>query len=102
MRLGGILSFRVAFQAKRFKDVVTPNIIRDFRGSMSANVDKGLVITTGRFTKAAREESTRDGAIPIDLIDGEEFVEKLKELKMGVNIEIVEKVYINIDWYKNI
>lgn len=102
LRLGGILSFHVVFQAKRYKDIVSPNTIRDFRGSMSANVDKGLVITTGRFTKEARKEAQRDGAVPIDLIDGNELVEKLKELNMGINIKLVEKVSIDTTWYKEI
>jgi len=102
LRLGGVLSFHVAFQAKRYKDSVGPDVIRDFRGSMSVNVDKGLVITTGRFTREARKEAQRDGAIPIDLIDGDELVEKLKELKLFVNIEMVERVTIVNDWQKNI
>lgn len=102
LRLGGILSFHVVFQAKRYKEVVSPNVIRDFRGSMSANVDKGLVITTGRFTREARKEAQRDGALPIDLIDGDELAEKLKELNMGINVQLVEKVIIDNDWYKEI
>jgi restriction system protein len=102
LRLGGILSFHVVFQAKRYKETVSPSVIRDFRGSMSANVDKGLVITTGRFTREARKEAQRDGALPIDLIDGDSLAEKLKELKMGIQIELVEKVNVNTSWYDNI
>lgn len=102
LRLGEILSFHVVFQAKRYKEVVSPNVIRDFRGSMSANVDKGLVITTGRFTREARKEAQRDGALPIDLIDGNELAEKLKELGMGINVELVEKVTVDNNWYNDI
>ena len=102
LRLGGILSFHVVFQAKRYKETVSPSVIRDFRGSMSANVDKGLVITTGRFTREARKEAQRDGALPIDWIDGDALAEKLKELKMGIKVEFVEKVNVNTDWFDNI
>ncbi len=102
LRLGGILSFHVVFQAKRYKETVSPSVIRDFRGSMSANVDKGLVITTGRFTREARKEAHRDGALPIDLIDGDALAEKLKELEMGIQVELVEKVNIDTDWYDNV
>jgi len=87
LRLGGILSFHVVFQAKRYKETVSPSVIRDFRGSMSTNVDKGLVITTGRFTREARKEAQRDGALPIDLIDGDSLAERLKVLKMGIQVE---------------
>lgn len=102
LRLGGILSFHVVFQAKRYKETVSPRVIRDFRGSMSANVDKGLVITTGRFTREARKEAQRDGALPIDLIDGDSLAEKLKELKLGIEVEFVEQVNIDPDWYDNV
>lgn len=102
LQLGGILSFHVVFQAKRFKEIVSPSVIRDFRGSMSANVDKGLIITTGRFTREARKEAQRDGALPIDLIDGDSLTDKLKELKLGVQVELVEKVNINLEWYDDI
>jgi len=69
---------------------------------MSANVDKGLIITTGRFTREARKEAQRDGALPIDLIDGDALAEKLKELKLGIKIELVEKVNLDMNWYDNI
>jgi restriction system protein len=95
LRLGGILSFHVVFQAKRYKDTVGSEIVRNFRGSLSAKIDKGLIISTGRFTQDARKEAQRDGAIPIDLIDGEELVDKLKELKLGIGIELVEKVSVD-------
>mgnify|MGYP000421595426 FL=1 len=92
----------MVFQAKRYKETVSPSVIRDFRGSMSANVDKGLVITTGRFTREARKEAQRDGALPIDLIDGDALAEKLKELKLGIEVEFVEKVNIDSNWYDNL
>jgi restriction system protein len=80
MRLGGLLGFHVIFQCKRWKGSVGAGDIRDFRGAMVGRADKGLFITTGTFTKDAMREATRDGATPIDLIDGEQFLDKLKEL----------------------
>jgi restriction system protein len=65
------MSFHVLFQCKRYKGSVGPGEIRDFRGAMVGRADKGLFITTGSFTPAAVKEATRDGAPPIDLIDGE-------------------------------
>ena len=62
MRLGGLLSFHVIFQCKRWKGTVGPNQIRDFRGAMVGRADKGLFITTGTFSKEAIRESVRDGA----------------------------------------
>ena len=100
LRLGGVLSFNVIFQAKRYKGSVSPSIVRDFRGAMVGRADKGLIITTGSFTREAKKEAQRDGAPPIDLMDGNELAEKLKELKLGIDIEFVEKIIIKTDWFK--
>ncbi|SFE08360.1 restriction endonuclease [Spirosoma endophyticum] len=102
LRLGGVLSFHVIFQAKRYKGTVSPSIVRDFRGAMVGRADKGLIITTGNFSREAKREASRDGAPPIDLMDGNDLAEKLKELKLGIEIELVEKVFIKSDWFKSI
>lgn len=102
LRLGGVLSFHVIFQAKRYKGTVSPSIVRDFRGAMVGRADKGLIITTGSFTRDAKKEASRDGAPPIDLMDGNDLAEKLKELKMGIDIEFVEKVNIKKEWFKTL
>ncbi len=101
-KMGRVLSFHVVFQAKRYKGSVSSSVIRDFRGTMSGRADKGLILTTGSFTREAKKEATRDGAIPIDLIDGNEFAERLKELNLGVSVELVEEVKIKSDFFKNI
>lgn len=102
MRLGGLLSFHVIFQCKRYRSSVTPNQVRDFRGAMVGRADKGLFITTGNFTKEAIREATRDGAPPIDLVDGEQLLDKLKELGLGVKTEKVEveRVTVDAEWFE--
>ena len=94
-RMSGLLSFHVIFQCKRYKGSITPSQIRDFRGAMQGRADKGIFITTGNFTRDARKEATRDGAPPLDLIDGELLCEKLKEFSLGVKTKIVEEVEID-------
>jgi restriction system protein len=69
---------------------------------MVGRTDKGLFITTGYFTRAAIEEANRDGAPTIDLIDGEKLIEKLKELNLGVNVELVEKISIDEKWFEGL
>ncbi len=102
VRLNGFLSFHVFFQCKRFKDSVASSYIRDFRGAMQGRADKGLFITTGKFTRDAIKEATRDGAPPIDLIDGDLLCEKLKEFSLGVKTELIEEVTINPEWFEKI
>ncbi len=104
LRLGGFLSFRIIFQAKRWKGAVGAGQIRDFRGAMVGRADKGLLITTGTFTKEATREATRDGAPAIDLVDGDQLVEKLKQLSLGVQTKKIEieQVTVNRDWFQHL
>lgn len=101
-KIHGFLSFHVVFQCKRYQGTVTSSQIRDFRGAMVGRADKGLFITTGSFTRDAIKEATRDGAPPIDLVDGDQLADKLKELSLGIKTEVVEKVKVEDEWFKNI
>ena len=97
-----LLSFHVRFQSKRYTGSVGSGEIRDFRGAMVGRADKGLFITTGRFTKEAEREAVRDGAPAIDLIDGSELCRLLKDLKLGVRTETVERVEIVLDFFSGL
>ena len=69
---------------------------------MIGQADKGLIITTGRFTSDAQREAVRDGAPAIDLVDGETFCDLLKGLRLGVEVRSVEVVEIHPDQLKGI
>lgn len=99
-KMGGLLSFHIIFQCKRYTGSVPSKEIRDFRGAMVGRADKGLFITTGTFTRDSKTEASRDGAPPIDLIGGEELVEKMKELRLGTNVKSQEVVEIDKEWFK--
>ena len=101
-RINGLLSFHVIFQCKKYQGSVSSGAIRDFRGAMVGRADKGLFVTTGTFTRDAVKEAIRDGAPPIDLVDGEQLAEKLKELGLGITTQFVEKVSVDSDWYKTL
>lgn len=104
IRIGGLISFPVLFQSKRYEGNIGPNTVRDFRGAMMGRADKGLIITTSGFTREAKKEATRDGAPPIDLIDGEQLVQKLKELGLGVQVttRIVEEITIDPEYFLSV
>ena len=99
-----LISFQVYFQCKRWKNSVGSKEIRDFRGALQGRADKGLFITTGTFTAQAYDEATRDGAIAVDLIDGEALCELLEEQQLGVNTKIrqVKEVEINNGWFASL
>jgi restriction system protein len=95
-----LVSFQVYFQCKRWKGSVGPKEIRDFRGALQGRADKGLFITTGHYTGAASDEATRDGAIAIDLIESDRLCDLLKEYRLGVTTEMVERVRIDGTWFE--
>lgn len=84
IKLNGMISFHMLFQCKRYQGSVSASEMRDFRGAMQGRADKGLFITTGKFTSGALQEANRPGTTPIDLIDGDELIDKLRELQLGV------------------
>ncbi len=100
VKLNGIVSFHMLFQCKRYTGSVSAGEIRDFRGAMQGRADKGLFITTGKFSTSAVEEANRPGAAPIDLVDGDELVEKLRELQLG--IAPVNDYVIDEGWFLSI
>jgi restriction system protein len=98
-----LVSFPVFFQCKRYRGSVGAGAVRDFRGAMSGRGDKGLLITTGSFTADAKQEATRDGAPPVDLIDGERLCDLLKEHKLGVRtiVRQVEDVEVSPEFFSD-
>ena len=99
LRLGGLINFQVVFQCKRYAGTVSSGTIRDFRGAMIGRADKGLIISTGTFSRDARAEAVRDGAPAIDLVDGQELADLLKRYELGVQTLMVEKVEVNAAWF---
>jgi len=99
-----LVSFPIYFQCKRYKGAVSSSAVRDFRGAMSGRGEKGLLISTGVFTRDARDEASRDGAPPVELISGDELCELLKQYSLGVKTEtrIIEKVSVQIEFFDDI
>ncbi len=97
-----LVSFQIYFQCKRWKGSVGAKEIRDFRGALQGRADKGLFITTGTFTSQASEEATRDGAIAIDLIDGDRLCELLKQYELGITTRLIEEVTVDGEWFAGI
>ena len=99
-----LLSFHVYFQCKRYQGSVGSKEIRDFRGALEGRATQGLFITTGTFTSEAQKEATRDGAKPIELIDGDSLCELLEELQLGVKTSerIVKEMIINPEFFEEL
>jgi restriction system protein len=84
LQINPFVSFRVLFQCKRYRRSVSPSQVRDFRGAMQGRADKGIIITTGTFTTEAQREAARDGAPPIELVDGDTLAAMFEKLEIGL------------------
>jgi len=92
IKLNDVVNFNIVFQCKRYKEVVAPHYVRDFRGAMQGRADKGLMLTTGRFTAEAKKEANRDGVPPIELIDGERLISLFEKFELGLKPVIVYEI----------
>ena len=103
IRLRDLISFPVMFQCKRYKSSVGPGVVRDFRGAMAGRSDRGLILTTGTFSYEARREATRVSP-PIDLIDGDLLIDRIKATNLGVETRKVEveEVTVKKDFFDSI
>ena len=84
LQVNPLVSFKVLFQCKRYQGAVAVSAVRDFRGALQGRADKGIILTTGTFTTDAKREAIRDGATPIELVDGDKLVEMFEELTLGL------------------
>lgn len=84
LQINPLVSFKVLFQCKRYKGSVAVSTVRDFRGSLQGRADKGIIMTTGTFTTDAKNEALRDGATPIELVDGDKLIDMFENLSLGL------------------
>lgn len=89
LQVNPFVSFKVLFQCKRYKGSVSRAQVGDFRNAMLGRADKGIIITTGTFTADARREADRDGAPPVELVDGEKLVEMFERVNLGLKQRVV-------------
>jgi restriction system protein len=66
---------------------------------MQGRADKGIILTTGTFTKAATDEASRDGALPIELIDAERLIDLMEKFEFG--LEPVNTFQVNQAFFKS-
>ncbi len=94
-----LVSFRVIFQCKRWRSNVGASTVRDFRGAMQGRADKGIIISTSGYTAEASKEATRDGAPVIDLIDGDQLCDLIRDCRLGV--ETREVVFVDSGFFQS-
>jgi len=84
----------IYLQAKRFKDsTVGTASINEFIGALTTRgATKGVFITTSSFSSSARDIVKKLTHVKISLIDGEELVQMMLEVRLGVTAERVFEI----------
>jgi restriction system protein len=92
LELNPFVTIKVLFQCKRYKGTVARAHIGDFRSAMMGRAEKGIILTTGIFSEDAKREASREGATPIELIDGQKLVSLFESIQLGVKQRMVYDV----------
>jgi len=103
LTLEGITDVKTVVQVKRFKEGnnIPGSVVTQLRGS--AEVDqRGLIITTSRFTKDAIAEAKAANKMPVALIDGDRLVSLLMKNGVGVRVESVALYSMDKQYFNNI
>ncbi len=66
--------------------------VGDFRNAMLGRAEKGIILTTGTFSEDAKREASRDGAPPIELINGEKLIELFENVQLGLKPKTIYEV----------
>ena len=91
----GITHLNVAVQCKRWNNTsIGRTEIDKFRGAIQGDYEQGILLTTSKFSKEALGATTKNGAVPVILIDGSMIVDIMIEKKFGIDIEDIP-IYIN-------
>lgn len=94
LEMNPFVSFKVLFQAKRYKGSVSRAQVGDFRNAMIGRAEKGIILTTGTFTNEAIKEANRDGAPQIELVDGQKLISMFERVELGV----IPKTIYEVDY----
>lgn len=85
LKFNPFVNMSVFFQCKRYTGTVPTEKVQAFIGVMETNrrsVEKGLIITTGSFAKAAWDIEKSN--VRLELIDGDQLVEMFEKVELGV------------------
>jgi len=90
LKLNPFVNLSVFFQCKRYTGTVPTEKVQAFIGVMETNkrsVEKGLIITTGTFAKAAIDIEKNN--VKLELIDGDKLVGMFEKVELGVTAKTI-------------
>lgn len=97
----GFTNVKTAVQVKRYDGNVGDGVVREIRGAAETD-QRGLIITTGDFTKAAKEEVAAKNKVPVSLVNGEMLLDLLIKYRIGVKVKTSELLSLDEDYFENL
>jgi restriction system protein len=95
---------RIYLQAKRYQpgNTVGSEVVQAFIGALvGKGAQKGVLITTSTFTKAALNAANQSGALRVVLIDGNELTRLMIRFNIGARVaQTVEIKRVDIDYFE--
>ncbi len=92
LKISPFVSFKVLFQCKRYQGTVSRAQVGDFRNAMIGRAEKGIILTTGTFSRDAQAEASRDGAPPIELVDGSKLIDLFEKFELGLKPKTIYEI----------
>jgi len=90
IELGSFAPYRISFLAKQHSGTLPDGLIVAARETMDLSTNKGLVLTSGGFSREAKRLSKAKREIPFDLIDADGLVRRLQALRLGISYQTGE------------
>ena len=59
---------------------------------MIGRAEKGIILTTGTFSRDAQTEASRDGAPPIELVDGSKLIDLFEKFELGLKPKTIYEI----------
>lgn len=85
IELGSLMSYHFSFVAIQHNGFLSDAVLKEAREGMPARINKGIVLTTGSFSRRAKKQGKAKNQVPIDLIDGAGLIQRLAVLHLGVD-----------------
>lgn len=87
VELGALMSYHFAFLGVQHSGTLRDTIINEFRDTMDGQTNKGILLTTGHFSREAKSQAKSKGKIPVDLIDGKDLMDRLRSNSLEVSMQ---------------
>lgn len=87
IELGILMTYHFVFLGTQHAGILSEQVIHELRGLMENKTNKGLILTTGSFSRQAKRQAKSKGKVPIDLFDANALIYRLENMQLRISIE---------------